>query len=86
MSKKNTQSSEETSAPVVLVILDGFGLAPEQNQGNAITPATAPNIFGYMDKYPSTELVAHGKDVGLFPLQEGNSEAGHFNIGAGRSP
>lgn len=84
MSKKNTQPREEIAAPVVLVILDGFGLAPEKNQGNAITPATAPNIFGYMDKYPSTELVAHGKDVGLFPLQEGNSEAGHFNIGAGR--
>jgi len=66
------------------MILDGFGLADETEPGNAITKKTAPNIFSYMEKYPSTTLAAHGKDVGLFPNQEGNSEAGHLNIGAGR--
>lgn len=70
--------------PTLLIILDGFGLTDPTKPGNAITPSTAPNIFGYMKKYSSTTLKAHGNDVGLFPDQEGNSEAGHFNIGAGR--
>lgn len=70
--------------PVVLIILDGFGLADVKMPGNAVTPKTAPHIFSYLKKYPSTQLKAHGRDVGLFAGQEGNSEAGHFNIGAGR--
>lgn len=70
--------------PTVLIILDGFGLADASEPGNAITSKTAPNIFSYMEHYPSTTLVAHGEAVGLFPDQEGNSEAGHFAIGAGR--
>ena len=70
--------------PTVLVILDGFGLVDPKRKGNAITPATAPNIFGLMNKYPASILAASGKDVGLFAGQPGNSEAGHLNIGAGR--
>ena len=70
--------------PTLLVIMDGFGLAPASNPGNAITPKTAPNIFSYMKKYPCAKLKAHGKAVGLFAGQQGNSEAGHFTIGAGR--
>ena len=70
--------------PTILIILDGFGLANIKNKGNAITPKTAPNIFKYLKKYSSTKLKAHSTDVGLFAKQEGNSEAGHFNIGAGR--
>ncbi len=66
------------------MILDGFGLADANEPGNAITEKTAPNIFSYIKDYPSSELIAHGTDVGLFKDQEGNSEAGHFNIGAGR--
>jgi len=82
--KKAIKSPEKGYSPTLLVILDGFGLADAGNPGNAITTETAPSIFRYMSEYPSTELVAHGIDVGLFPNQEGNSEAGHFNIGAGR--
>ncbi len=75
----------ENNKPLtVLMILDGFGLANKTNPGNAITPKTAPNMFGYMEKYPHSELSASGPDVGLFPGQPGNSEAGHLNIGAGR--
>ncbi|MDP2685228.1 MAG: 2,3-bisphosphoglycerate-independent phosphoglycerate mutase [bacterium] len=70
--------------PTVLIILDGFGLADETKKGNGITPKTAPNIFGYMKHYAHTELKASGTDVGLFPGQPGNSEAGHLNIGGGR--
>lgn len=68
----------------VLVILDGWGIANPKQKGNAITPATAPNFFGWLKKYPYAELAASGTDVGLFKGQEGNSEAGHLNIGAGR--
>lgn len=68
----------------LLIILDGFGLADPNQPGNAITPATAPHIFAYLKQYPSTSLLASGEAVGLFPGQQGNSVAGHFNIGAGR--
>lgn len=70
--------------PTVLVILDGFGLGNLKDKGNAITPETAPNIFGYLKKYPHSTLKTYGENVGLFPGQVGNSEAGHLNIGAGR--
>ncbi|MFB6182323.1 MAG: 2,3-bisphosphoglycerate-independent phosphoglycerate mutase, partial [Candidatus Magasanikbacteria bacterium] len=77
-------NTETQTSPTTLIILDGFGLADFENKGNAITPETAPNIFEYYENYPSTELKAHGEAVGLFEGQAGNSEAGHFNIGAGR--
>ncbi len=67
-----------------LIILDGWGLADPAKPGNAITPKTAPNFFSWFKKYPHTSLAASGSAVGLFPHQEGNSEAGHLNIGAGR--
>ena len=70
-------------SPTLLIILDGFGLAVPR-PGNAITADTAPNIFRYMEEYPSTTLKAHGDAVGLFPHQSGNSESGHFTIGSGR--
>lgn len=78
------QQKHPTTPPVVMIILDGFGLADPKKIGNAIVPATAPHIFSYIKKYPSTTLAAHGKAVGLFANQEGNSEAGHLTIGAGR--
>lgn len=81
----NKEKQKKTyTLPTVLIILDGFGLANGTSDGNAITPKTAPHIFRYMDQYPTSVLDAHGKAVGLFAGQEGNSEAGHFNIGAGR--
>ncbi len=78
------KNNKQTSQPTVLAILDGFGLADAKNKGNAITPETAPNIFGYLKKYPNAKINASGEKVGLFPGQQGNSEAGHINIGAGR--
>jgi len=70
--------------PVVLIILDGFGLANQKNLGNAITSKTAPKIFSYIKKYSSSTLKTYGENVGLRKGQQGNSEAGHLNIGAGR--
>jgi len=77
------KTSDTMHTPTVLMILDGFGLA-KTHVGNAITPDTAPHIFSYMQDYPSSQLNTSGKHVGLFPKQQGNSEAGHMNIGAGR--
>lgn len=70
--------------PTVLVVLDGWGIADPAQEGNAITPKTAPNYYNWLKKYPNGKLDASGRAVGLFPNQEGNSEAGHINLGAGR--
>ncbi|MEK7680443.1 MAG: 2,3-bisphosphoglycerate-independent phosphoglycerate mutase [Patescibacteria group bacterium] len=67
----------------LLAILDGWGIA-EAGEGNPISEKTAPNYFSLLKKYPNTKLAASGEDVGLFKGQEGNSEAGHLNLGAGR--
>ena len=68
--------------PLILMILDGFGIAPES--GNAISAAKTPNIDKLFDTCPVTEIGASGLDVGLPDGQMGNSEVGHTNIGAGR--
>ncbi|MEM1300155.1 MAG: 2,3-bisphosphoglycerate-independent phosphoglycerate mutase, partial [Pseudomonadota bacterium] len=69
--------------PVVLCILDGWGLRAE-TEGNAPTLATTPNFDRLWETCPHAQLTAHGEDVGLPPGQMGNSEVGHTNIGAGR--
>ena len=69
--------------PVMLMILDGFGIAPKSD-GNAVEAANKPNFSGLMEKYPHTQLQASGLYVGLPDGQMGNSEVGHLNIGAGR--
>ena len=69
--------------PFVLIILDGWGVAPP-SKGNAIALANTPNIDGFLKKYPNTTLNATGSAVGLEANQMGGSEAGHLNIGAGR--
>lgn len=67
----------------VLVILDGWGLAPA-GPGNAISLANTPFVDKLMASYPNTTLLTSGEDVGLPEGQMGNSEVGHLNIGAGR--
>lgn len=73
----------KNSLPMLLVILDGWGITGS-SKGNAITLAKTPVIDKISKEYPCTEIYAHGKYVGLPPKQDGNSEAGHMNIGAGR--
>lgn len=68
--------------PVILMILDGFGIAPEK--GNAIKAAKKPNIDKLFASNPLTQIGASGMDVGLPDGQMGNSEVGHTNMGAGR--
>ena len=67
----------------VLVIMDGFGIAP-QSPYNAISTAKTPNLDKLFAENAYTELSASGLDVGLPEGQMGNSEVGHTNIGAGR--
>jgi 2,3-bisphosphoglycerate-independent phosphoglycerate mutase len=69
--------------PVVLCILDGWGLNPSR-EGNAVALARTPNFDRIWETCPHATLAAHGPDVGLPAGQMGNSEVGHTNIGAGR--
>ena len=68
--------------PLLLCILDGFGIAPKE--GNAIEAANTPNLDKIFAENPSVAIGASGMDVGLPEGQMGNSEVGHTNIGAGR--
>lgn len=70
-------------APVVLVILDGWGYC-EESHGNAIAVANTPVMDSLWAAYPHTLIRTSGKAVGLPEGQMGNSEVGHLNIGAGR--
>ncbi len=72
-----------TKKPVMLMILDGFGIT-DHVDGNAVKAANKPNYDKLWAKYPHTQLNASGLDVGLPEGQMGNSEVGHLNIGAGR--
>jgi 2,3-bisphosphoglycerate-independent phosphoglycerate mutase len=69
--------------PVVLCILDGWGINPDTS-ANAPALAATPNFDRILATCPHATLVTHGRDVGLPTGQMGNSEVGHTNIGAGR--
>ncbi len=68
--------------PVILIILDGWGIAPD-SPGNAIAKAKTPNLNKYIATYPALTLAASGDSVGLSWGEMGNSEVGHTNLGAG---
>ncbi|HXM76245.1 MAG TPA: 2,3-bisphosphoglycerate-independent phosphoglycerate mutase, partial [Thermoanaerobaculia bacterium] len=69
--------------PVLLVICDGWGVAPP-SPGNAITLASTPVFDRWLAQSPQTTLDASGEAVGLPAGLMGNSEVGHLNLGAGR--
>ncbi len=69
--------------PVLLVVLDGWGLRKER-EANAIAVAGTPNVDALVREFPSTALETSGLSVGLPEGQMGNSEVGHTNLGAGR--
>jgi 2,3-bisphosphoglycerate-independent phosphoglycerate mutase len=69
--------------PLVLMILDGWGLW-DKEKGNAIALAKTPVMDSFYKEYPNIKVEASSRDVGLPTGQPGNSEAGHMNIGAGR--
>ena len=72
-----------TIEPVILIILDGFGINPKR-EGNAVANASKPNLDALLRDYPNSRLSMSGEDVGLPAGQMGNSEVGHMILGAGR--
>ena len=70
--------------PVVTIVMDGVGLAPD-TVSNAVATSYTPNLDMLMSKYPMVALKAHGTAVGL-PSDDdmGNSEVGHNALGAGQ--
>ena len=74
---------QPTHKKLILLILDGWGLAP-QTQHSAIDQARTPFIESLYQQYPSSQLLASGLAVGLPAGQVGNSEVGHINLGSGR--
>jgi 2,3-bisphosphoglycerate-independent phosphoglycerate mutase len=71
-----------TVPSVCLVVLDGWGLAPD-GPGNAVALADTPVFDRLWTERPHTTLTAKGEAVGLPAGQMGNSEVGHLNLGAG---
>ncbi|OGG14375.1 phosphoglycerate mutase (2,3-diphosphoglycerate-independent) [Candidatus Gottesmanbacteria bacterium RIFCSPHIGHO2_01_FULL_39_10] len=68
---------------VLLIVLDGWGVAPD-SPGNAITQAKKPFYDSLLGSYPNGLLKASGEAVGLPRGEDGNTETGHLNLGAGR--
>lgn len=79
----NKSNPADGVGPVVLVSLDGWGLAPP-SEGNAITTARTPNMDSFYANYPHGQLIASGESVGLPAGEVGNSEVGHLTMGVGR--
>jgi len=69
--------------PVMLMILDGWGINPSQ-EGNAVRLSNTPFLNSLFKEHPHTQLICSGHSVGLPEGVMGNSEVGHLNIGAGR--
>ena len=78
-----TQQPSQRPRPVVLVILDGWGIT-QPYSGNAISQAKTTAFNELVVKYPSMTLRASGEAVGLPWGEAGNSEVGHMNLGLGR--
>ncbi len=81
---KKSQKFSGVQGPLVTIVMDGVGIAPE-NDGNAVYLASTPTLDRLMRDYPMVALKAHGTAVGL-PSDEdmGNSEVGHNALGAGQ--
>ncbi|HLZ44322.1 MAG TPA: 2,3-bisphosphoglycerate-independent phosphoglycerate mutase [Gemmatimonadales bacterium] len=78
-----TSSRRNQRAPVVLIVLDGWGFRPGR-EGNAIELGKTPVWHRLWERASRTLLEASGLAVGLPEEQIGNSEVGHLNLGAGR--
>ena len=81
---KKLQNFKGVQGPVLTVVMDGVGLAPD-TVSNAVAGAYTPTLDMLMAKYPMVSLKAHGVAVGL-PSDDdmGNSEVGHNALGAGQ--
>src|SRR5512133_797458 len=82
MSDAGADAGYKRPRPVVLVVLDGWGLNSSR-ENNAVALANTPNMDRLWEEYPHTALDASEHAVGLPYGQMGNSEVGHQNMGAG---
>ena len=82
MSRLTDGADELPVERAVLIVLDGWGLAPD-GPGNAVSLAATPVFDELWETFPTTTLTACGRAVGLPEGQMGNSEVGHLNLGAG---
>lgn len=69
--------------PVVLLIMDGWGINPKKD-GNAVFLGNTPNLDRLSATFPTSRLQASGEAVGIMEGQMGDSNVGHLNLGAGR--
>jgi len=76
-------NTEKSRSKAMLVVLDGFGIG-ENTQHNAITNAKMPFYNSLLENFPHSQILTHGKAVGLPDHTMGNSEVGHMTLGAGR--
>ncbi len=76
-------ASSTRPRPLVLIVLDGWGIAPP-SRANAISLAKTPNMDSYLTNYPAMSIQAAGESVGLSWGEVGNSEVGHLSLGSGR--
>jgi 2,3-bisphosphoglycerate-independent phosphoglycerate mutase len=76
-------SGDTRPRPIVLVVLDGFGIGPDPSK-DAIAAAAMPRWRAALAEWPHSALRASEDAVGLPAGQMGNSEVGHLNLGAGR--
>lgn len=81
---KKANGKINVEGPVLTVVMDGVGIAPE-NAGNAVKLAYTPTLDMLAANYPMLRLKAHGTAVGL-PSDDdmGNSEVGHNALGSGQ--
>jgi 2,3-bisphosphoglycerate-independent phosphoglycerate mutase len=78
-----TAASSSRPRPLVLVIIDGFGIG-RRPEADAIAAARMPVWRSLLERWPHAQLEASGEAVGLPAGQMGNSEVGHLNLGAGQ--
>lgn len=83
MTLSDNQQNTPIPRPLMLCILDGWGLSTETT-ANAVALGNTPNFDRIYNEFPRTQLIASGTDVGLPAGVMGNSEVGHLNLGAGR--
>ncbi|PIT90748.1 MAG: 2,3-bisphosphoglycerate-independent phosphoglycerate mutase [Candidatus Komeilibacteria bacterium CG10_big_fil_rev_8_21_14_0_10_41_13] len=76
-------AGEVRPKPVVLIVLDGFGVK-QSSRGNAVALAKKDNFDSFLERYPVLTLQASGEAVGLSWGEMGNSEVGHLSLGSGR--
>jgi 2,3-bisphosphoglycerate-independent phosphoglycerate mutase len=79
-----TNLKDNSKKPILLCILDGWGIGDKNSKNNAIALAKTPNYDHILSKFPNSSLGTSGLDVGLPEGQMGNSEVGHSCIGSGR--